>query len=189
MGEDIVLVRTHDTKSKEGCQQNINKEPASGKGHVDENVHHASPATNPDLGKSLSPTLQGSLISFEQAPLRLRKKVISSFLAPSVQEVRSGRFLLERCMRLAPHNQDTGAFLVSISVQIMSYSVTRRQNSNAKRIDPKGETDPEESGGAIRIGEEVIRRDSAGELEDIFSLGKGSAILCCGEGEEVIAWI
>lgn len=64
--------------------------------------------------------------SFDEVPQRRRKKIVASLFPPSEEELASGRFPLERCMRLVPHDQDTGAFFVSVFVKKAEAKVHRK---------------------------------------------------------------
>ncbi|CAN8070963.1 unnamed protein product [Agarophyton chilense] len=82
-------------------------------------------------GNDLDPNRpEGWFTSFEQVPLRRRKKVVSSLFPPSAEELSSGRFSLQKCMRLVPHDQDTGAFFVAVLVKNELARLSRRQLRN-----------------------------------------------------------
>jgi 16S rRNA C967 or C1407 C5-methylase (RsmB/RsmF family) len=52
----------------------------------------------------------------EQVPPK-RTRVVSTLFAPSQEELDSGNFPLDRCVRLVPIDQDTGAFFVAVLVK------------------------------------------------------------------------
>lgn len=69
---------------------------------------------------------QGWFCSFNDVPMRRRDKIVKSLFPPSVDELESGKFPLERCMRLLPHDQDTGAFFVSVFKKVDSAKLSRK---------------------------------------------------------------
>lgn len=56
----------------------------------------------------------GFFTLYEQVPHRRQRKIVQSLFPPSPEELASGSFPLERCLRLVPHDQDTGAFFVAV---------------------------------------------------------------------------
>lgn len=73
-----------------------------------------------------STTTGGWFKSYDEVPHRRRKKIVESLFPPSSEEVSSGKFPLERCLRLVPHDQDTGAFFVSVFVKKAEAKVHRK---------------------------------------------------------------
>lgn len=69
----------------------------------------------------------GWFTSFDDVPLRRRKKIVQSLFPPTEDEVASGDFPLQRCMRLVPHDQDTGGFFVSVLVKKDTARLSRKQ--------------------------------------------------------------
>jgi multisite-specific tRNA:(cytosine-C5)-methyltransferase len=59
----------------------------------------------------------GWFTKFSQVPERRQKRVVESLFPPSAEELASGHFPLERCMRLVPYDQDTGSFFVAVLVK------------------------------------------------------------------------
>lgn len=51
---------------------------------------------------------------YEDVPERRRRRVVQSLFPPSEDELSSGNYPLERCLRLVPLDQDTGAFFVAV---------------------------------------------------------------------------
>lgn len=52
--------------------------------------------------------------SFDDVPERRRRQLHRSHFPPTAAELGSGHFPLERCVRLVPSDQDTGAFFVAV---------------------------------------------------------------------------
>lgn len=77
----------------------------------------------PDLGSVKAPEW---FTSYDEVPHRRQKKIVKSLFPPTAAELQSGSFPLERCMRLVPHDQDTGAFFVSVFVKKENAQLTRR---------------------------------------------------------------
>lgn len=71
--------------------------------------------------------LKGWFRTFEDVPHRRQNKIVRSLFPPSKEEVDSGKFPLHRCLRLVPHDQDTGAFFVAVIHKKPTARVTRRQ--------------------------------------------------------------
>lgn len=63
---------------------------------------------------------------FSDVPARRRKRVVESLFPPSAEEIATGRFPLSRCLRLVPHDQDTGAFFVAVLEKKGSAQASRR---------------------------------------------------------------
>lgn len=61
-------------------------------------------------------TTNGWYESFDQVPAG-SPKIVESLFPPSKEELQSGNFALERCIRLVPHDQDTGAFFVAVFIK------------------------------------------------------------------------
>lgn len=99
----------------------------------------------------------GWFTSFDQVPLRRRKKIVHSLFPPSNEEQASGKFPLERCMRLVPHDQDTGAFFVSVFVKKAEAKVHRKLQKLQKQ-----EQDALEAGAAGK-GEEAKPEANVGD--------------------------
>lgn len=85
----------------------------------------------------------GWFTSFDEVPLRRRKKIVQSLFPPSSEELTSGKFPLERCVRVVPHDQDTGAFFVSVFVKKADAKVHRKlQKLQEQEEDAMEEGDP-----------------------------------------------
>lgn len=75
---------------------------------------------------------RGWFSSFDEVPLRRRIRIVKSLFPPSETELDSRRFNLERCMRLVPHDQDTGAFFVAVFHKRLTARMSRRQRREEK---------------------------------------------------------
>lgn len=71
--------------------------------------------------------VKGWFRTFDEVPERRRVKTVRSLFPPSTEEMASGKFPLNRCMRIVPHDQDTGAFFVAVLQKKKSARLTRRQ--------------------------------------------------------------
>ncbi|KAI0565512.1 RNA (C5-cytosine) methyltransferase [Gracilaria domingensis] len=106
---------------------------------------------------------KGWFRSFEEVPPRRQKKVVSSLFPPSAEELSSGQFPLQKCMRLVPHDQDTGAFFVAVLVKSELARLTRRQLRNAENrdqkeqlhVDDRPDVKPNESNGSKPTNDET----------------------------------
>ncbi|KAH3742651.1 NOL1/NOP2/Sun domain family 2 [Pelomyxa schiedti] len=88
--------------------------------------------------------------SWEQVPRNMWGKVSPSVFPPSAEEV--AKFHLERCMRLLPHDQDTGGFFVAVLEKVAPLpslistprdypSKAMRQNAKPATASPKSDVD------------------------------------------------
>lgn len=68
---------------------------------------------------------RGWFTSHDEVPTG-RTRVVSSLFPPSKEELESGHFPLERCVRLVPHDQDTGAFFVAVLVKLETASFSNK---------------------------------------------------------------
>ena len=91
--------------------------------------------------------IEGWFEKYEQVPQRRRKKIVESLFPPSEEELATGHFPLERCMRLVPHDQDTGAFFVSVFMKKAEAKVHRRLQRLQDQENGVGADADEESGG------------------------------------------
>jgi multisite-specific tRNA:(cytosine-C5)-methyltransferase len=62
-------------------------------------------------------TGNGWFTKFDDVPERRRKRVVGSLFPPSAEEMETGFFPLQRCLRLLPLDQDTGSFFVAVLVK------------------------------------------------------------------------
>lgn len=140
-------------------------------------------------GRDTGNSKVGWFENFEQVPLRRRKKIVRSLFPPSTKEIESGRFPLERCMRLVPHDQDTGAFFVSVFVKKTDAKIHRKlrraeegrdqgmeQNGIGKNEDEereKGMNGPEQNGDQKEVGMETEVEHMDGEVNGEDWVGEG----------------
>lgn len=119
-GEDLELVDVRDElpelKRREGLRR----------WKVKDNSSKAQAVENGDSKEGEGEERGGWFERFEEVPMRRRKKIVRSLFPPSKEEVESGKFPLERCMRLVPHDQDTGGFFVAVFVKRKDARIHRR---------------------------------------------------------------
>lgn len=80
-----------------------------------------------DIPLTESKPTKGWFGTYEDVPHRRQSKIVRSLFPPTKEELESGNFPLHRCLRLVPHDQDTGAFFVAVIHKKETARVTRRQ--------------------------------------------------------------
>lgn len=91
----------------------------------------------------------GWFVSFGEVPIKRRRRIVESLFPPTSWELGTGKYPLERCLRLVPQDQDTGAFFVAV--------FQKKQNatcSGSGKNDHVGEINEEARGidGEDRVG-------------------------------------
>ncbi|PXF48506.1 tRNA (cytosine(34)-C(5))-methyltransferase [Gracilariopsis chorda] len=114
-------------------------------------------------GHSTESEPSGWFSSYEKVPLRRRKKIVNSLFPPSAEELSSGHFPLDRCMRLVPHDQDTGAFFVAVLFKSPLVRLTRRQRRN---VEGGGENEQLSKKGPSDASENKTSEDSKRSVEE-----------------------
>lgn len=111
----------------------------------------------------------GWFTDYEAVPQRRRKKIVASLFPPSQEELSSGRFPLERCVRLVPHDQDTGAFFVSVFVKRANAKVHRKlqklqesEEGNLEKLD------------AVQMSEGEQKDEDAGNTDETAKIAHAS---------------
>lgn len=92
----------------------------------------------------LPPEVPGWFTRFDEVPNRRRAKLVSSMFPPSKEELASDDFPLHRCMRLVPHDQDTGAFFVAVFHKKESSKMSRKQRREEGEAKERDEKEREE---------------------------------------------
>lgn len=106
---------------------------------------------NGDEGKTnekYKTRIPGWFECYDEVPLRRRKKIVASLFPPSEEELKSGAFPLQRCLRLVPHDQDTGAFFVAVLRKKDGARVHRKLQRAAEAM--QGQTG--DGGGTLTAG-------------------------------------
>ena len=131
-----------------------------------------------------------AILSPSEAPPEIRGKLRRTMFPPSAEQ--AATFHLERCVRILPHQQDTGGFFVAVFRKHASLKSRERKKSAAKGMrvsvtDGKGAVEGQERGecGA----EENDSNDEDDEYEngnaDTIALDEGGAPLGDDEGDGV----
>lgn len=89
---------------------NRSRSERSGKQYCEDRCNSISDETNAIQNKNGENWFQ----TFEEVPQGQRFKVVRSLFPPSAEELASGKFPLRFCLRIVPHDQDTGAFFVAV---------------------------------------------------------------------------
>lgn len=121
-----------DTSRARKCQRVTNDSEGEKNMSTVEDEDHKGKRSDADEGHQIENEPAGWFSSYDQVPLRRRKKIVNSLFPPSTEELSSSHFPLHRCMRLLPHDQDTGAFFVAVLFKSPLARLTRRQRRNAE---------------------------------------------------------
>lgn len=111
---------------------------------------------------------------FSEVPVRRQQKVVASMFPPSKEEMECGKFNLERCMRLVPHDQDTGGFFVAVLEKNISDSLTKRMQRKLDKFNE--DLGKDEDGGEQEVKEKkedrVVSESVEDEIEAVETGGK-----------------
>ncbi|PVD20659.1 hypothetical protein C0Q70_18817 [Pomacea canaliculata] len=102
----------------------------------------------PGLSKWRLMTKKGEWIhSIEDVPLHMKSQITKSMFPPTAEEAE--RFKLHRCIRVLPHQQDTGGFFIAVlqKIQPLPWSREARLAKGSE-----GKTSPEEESGNVDDG-------------------------------------
>lgn len=96
---------------------------------------------SPSLPTPEPNSTKGWFRTYEEVPHRRQSKIVRSLFPPTKEELESGKFPLQRCLRLVPYDQDTGAFFVAVIRKKATARETRRQKREyITGLDAKGPT-------------------------------------------------
>lgn len=166
---------------KVGCDEEASKEPQN-----DATLKETEPdKQGEDRNGNPDAKAKGWFLTYDEVPQRRQKKIVKSLFPPSAAELATGNFPLERCMRLVPHDQDTGAFFVSVLEKKISARVTRKQRREAEQKltdeKPQGEViyEDEAENSKQKVDEDINegKEDSQKEGKQPRKTGRGGSRL------------
>jgi multisite-specific tRNA:(cytosine-C5)-methyltransferase len=153
-------------------------------------------------GKSAEPKemgfpADGWFAKFSQVPERRRKRVVETLFPPTDDELASGHFPLERCMRLVPYDQDTGSFFVAVLVKKgtpavgapVAIRVEAKTDGNKDTADKaagdmavEGQSADVEADGSVTLkavvnSEAIGMEEDGGTVDDVAGEGEGDGML------------
>lgn len=159
------------TKKVEGCDEavTVKKETSIGQsgtankedGEDAVTLEEDNPGDAKDSNQNDS-VKTGWFRSFDKVPLKRRERIVESMFPMSKDEVESGRFALERCMRLLPHDQDTGAFFVAVLRKKATARLSKRQTARMSKVQRREEEDLTQARGHDdKVSKEKLEEESA----------------------------
>lgn len=122
-------------------------------------------------------TTSGWFESFDQVPAG-SLKIVESLFPPSKEELQSGNFPLERCIRLVPHDQDTGAFFVAVFIKPDVSDGSGEAALGETEISRETEKPEADAGGvtssaSVKAGDVDEKKDSVIQAATSETAGKG----------------
>eukprot|EP00980_Cylindrotheca_fusiformis_P026457 scaffold16189_cov125-Cylindrotheca_fusiformis.AAC.13 len=120
---------------------------------------------------------------FEEVPLHMQKRVRRSCFPPTAEEV--SLFHLEHCMRVLPHDMDTGGFFVALLRK--TAPISSRAKKTFQMLQEELQTDNNDIGEA---GEPLLKRtklDSTHPVEENEIDGNEKKLINTSEGKNAIS--